>query len=450
MNQEGFQSRKPECGEAGRNGRGLPATLPRLHRIRQPDVGRHDRRGMANGAAMIVNPLLDVRLVCEESGVKAVTLRAPVKGESLKVTTIDREHDPKFFGLVLIYIYLATKGARMPDGATEREQERLSAIGFLVPDDQVSSPVYYSCDFNGVLANLLPVRAQQRLPSAWDGDLIVNPTLQHLGKDGITPEMRGRHRLANPFHRDRSWFSIEDGLSVPAFYSYTPDASVGIGLLSPGQPIPKVLSSDVRQKLVEAGVLRLRTARRETRERERVAAHKSLVERRFVILQEIIQPVQLAAIRRYYRELIDEGFLRFGDPEWPNRFFSPRDGLTYFFQQQLTTVISEIAGEKVKPSFSFFASYRRGSDLKAHRDRQQCHYAMSVLLDHDHADDLSSWPIYVRPPGAPEAVPVSISLGDGLLYFGGEVLHYRAPLADGYSTHWFLFWVPESFAGPLD
>jgi hypothetical protein len=167
-------------------------------------------------------------------------------------------------------------------------------------------------------------------------------------------------------------------------------------------------------------------------------------------LPEIIHPVQLGAIRRYYRELIGEGFVRFGDPEWPDRFFSARDGLTYFFQQQFTTIISEIAGEKVKPSFSFFASYHAGSDLKAHRDREQCHYAMSVLLDHNQAEDVSSWPIYLQPPGAPEAVPVSISLGDGLLSFGEEVLHYRPPLADGYSTHWFLFWVPESFKGPLD
>jgi hypothetical protein len=60
---------------------------------------------------------------------------------------------------------------------------------------------------------------------------------------------------------------------VSVFYTYTPDASAKIDLLSSGQPVPKDLSSDVRQKLVEAGVLRLQTetnAQRETRERERV------------------------------------------------------------------------------------------------------------------------------------------------------------------------------------
>jgi hypothetical protein len=152
-------------------------------------------------------------------------------------------------------------------------------------------------------------------------------------------------------------------------------------------------------------------------------------------LQEIIQPVQLAAIRRYYRKLIDQGFEQFADAEWPNRFFSGLDALAYFFQQQLSGVVGDIAGEKVKPTFSYFASYRPGSDLPAH---------------HDQANDVSPWPIYVQPPDAPEAAPIYVGLGDGLLYFGEEVLHYRHTLTDGFSTLWFLFWVPETFEGPLD
>jgi hypothetical protein len=230
--------------------------------------------------------------------------------------------------------------------------------------------------------------------------------------------------------------------------------SATVNSLLVGQSTPSELSPDIRKKLFEAGVLRLPaevSARSEIRECERAGAHKSLVERKYVILRKLIQSVQLVAIRRYYQELIDEGFVRFGDPEWPNRFFSARDGLAYFFQQQLTSVISEIAEEKVKPSFSFFASYRSGSDLKPHRDREQCHYALTVLLDHNQDEDhLSSWPIYVQPPGEPEAIPIKLGLGDGLLYFGKEVLHYRPPLVKGYSTHWFLFWVPEGFQSSLD
>src|SRR5262249_21029616 len=320
--------------------------------------------------SVIVNPFINLKPVSGEGEIKALTLRAPVKGDSLKVTKIGRDHDPELFGLLVIYIYSGAKGAQIAETLTDSERDRLTTAGFLVRNDQVPSPVYFSCDFYNVHANLLPLRAQRRSrPSPGHDDLVVNPSLNRLGKNEITPEMR-QLKIANPFHADRSWFSIDDFLSAPVFYSYATEASEIVDLLSVGQPVPKHLSPDVRQNLIETGVLQFQTeigARGETRKRASDAAHKSLMERRYVILREIVQPVQLAAIRRYYRDLIREGFVQFGDSEWPNRFFSGLDGLTYFFQRQLTPFISEIVREKVQPTFSYFASYRPGSDLKAHR-----------------------------------------------------------------------------------
>jgi hypothetical protein len=220
---------------------------------------------------MIVNPFLDLQPVHDEGVIRAITVRAPVKGESLRVTTIDRDHDPDIFGFLVIYIYSGTKGAQITNSVTGHERERLTAIGFLVPSDQVPCPVSFSCDFDDVPANLLPLRAQRQSRSyAWHDDLIVDPTLHHLGKNAIMPEMRG-YKLPNPFHGDRSWVSIEDGLSAPVFYSYTTDASASIDSLSSGQPVPKDLSSDVCQKLIEAGVLRFpadASVRRENRDRD--------------------------------------------------------------------------------------------------------------------------------------------------------------------------------------
>ena len=408
---------------------------------------------MTKDVPLIINPFLDLKILKDESGVKTVTVHAPVKGEGLRVTTIDRDREPGMFGFLVIYCYSVTNGTDVPQSMTENEREQLTAIGFLVREDQVPNSVTYSCDFSEEPSNLLPLRARrQSHASTWGDDLIVDPTFHHLGRNALTPAMRG-YKLSNPFHSGRSWFSVDSGLSAPVFYSYGSEADTSVGSLTPGQRVPRNLPSDIRQKLVEAEVLRVQREiadRHELMESECAGAHKALLERRYVTLREIIHPIQLAAIRRYYRQLIDEGFVRFGDQEWPNRFFSARDGLAYFFQEQLTAVIGEIVGQKVKPSFCFFASYRPGSDLKAHRDREQCHYALTVLLDHHLAEDVSAWPIYVQPSYAPEALPICLGLGDGLLYFGEEVLHYRPLLAEGHSTHWFLFWVPESFERSLD
>jgi hypothetical protein len=403
------------------------------------------------GFAMIVNPFLELMPVPDEGEIKAIRVSAPAKGDGLKVTKIDRDHDPELFAFLVIYIYSGAKGSRVADNLTDLERDRLTAIGFLVRDDQVPTRrVSFSCDFDAVHVDLLPLRARRRArPYVFNNKLIVDPSFRKLGRDEIRREMR-QLKKANPFHPDRSWFSIDDGLSAPTFYSYAADANEIFDSLPIGQPVPKRLSPDVRQKLVEAGILQFQTeisARREIRMRESDAAHKSLVESRYAILRDIVHPVQLAAIRRYYRDFTHEGFVQFGDTEWPNRFFSGLDGLTYFFQRQLTPIISEIVREKVHATFAYFASYRAGSDLKKHRDRKQCYYALSVFLDHHHANDLSLWPIYLQPPGA-EAVPVSLNLGDGVLYFGEEVSHYRLPLTEGHSTHWFLFWVPEGYEDP--
>jgi hypothetical protein len=186
---------------------------------------------MAMHTAMVVNPFLDLNLASDKGAVTAITVRAPIKGEGLKVTTIDRNRDTELFGLLVVYCH--TKGAHLFDSITESERERLNSIGFLVTEGQVPSPVYFSYDLGDVPADLLPRRAHERSQSlAEHGELIVDPTFHHLG-NATTPVVR-KYQLSNPFPEDRSWFSIVDGLSAPAFYSYTPDMKTSVESLSVG------------------------------------------------------------------------------------------------------------------------------------------------------------------------------------------------------------------------
>ena len=105
----------------------------------------------------------------------------------------------------------------------------------------------------------------------------------------------------------------------------------------------------------------------------------------------------------------------------------------------------------MKASFSFFASYYPGSTLPAHRDREQCEWALSLPLDQSPESDTSSWPLYLQLPGADHATPIFTGMGDGTLYYGREVRHHRDPLTTAdYCSFWFLFYVPESFSGSLD
>jgi hypothetical protein len=65
------------------------------------------------------------------------------------------------------------------------------------------------------------------------------------------------------------------------------------------------------------------THQREERAHQLENARNQLGDARYTVLRHVVRPLQLAALRRYYRELIAEGFLPFGDKEWLNRFYTP-------------------------------------------------------------------------------------------------------------------------------
>jgi hypothetical protein len=372
---------------------------------------------------LVVNSDAVLKVERDGSQITAISVRAPVKGEPLKVTRIERAAEPQLFGTLLVWSVAGEVGT---SGVTETERARLTDIGLLIPPDRVSTPVFFSCDATDMSPALVPVRSaavDQQPPEA--SDLRGSAPLRRFGSEGPPREMRGRLSLRNPFDPNRSWIMVDDDpLAAPRIYSY-----------AAGDP-------DVLPRLGKG----------EKRLRDVDEARRLLRERRYVSLPGVVPDLQLAAARRYYRALIAEGFLPFGDAEWPDRYFASKEPLAYFFHQQLTSVVSRVAGEPVKPSFCFFASYRPGAVLPPHRDREQCEYSLSILIDHSpEPTDASPWPLYLKPPGANAAMPVTVGLGDGVLYYGREVTHYRERLVDAdFCSFWFFFYVPEAFTGPLD
>ena len=402
---------------------------------------------------LTVNPYLVIKLERDGGAVTALTVRAPVKGENLKVTRIARGDDLQVFSTLLIHSQTGTLSTANFSG---EEIARLEEIGILLTPQQMPAPVWFSCDVVDPPLELVPMRLRRSGPAATDiADLVVNPTLRHLGREGPTAEMRGDVKLSNAFHPERLWLTLDDPVTgTPCLYSYSQDITEGINALRAGQPIPKIVRPEHREWLFKAGIIESSSEGARHRERCRhdlATARNALKESRYVILPKMLAPLQHAAIRRYYRELIAEGFLPFGDEEWPNRFFAARNPIAYFYHEQLTRFISDMAGQRVKASFCFFASYYPGSTLPAHRDREQCEWALSLPIDQSPESETSSWPLYLQPPGAEHATPMFTGVGDGTLYYGREVRHHRNELKTGdYSSFWFMFYVPENFEGSLD
>jgi hypothetical protein len=104
-----------------------------------------------------------------------------------------------------------------------------------------------------------------------------------------------------------------------------------------------------------------------------------------------------------------------------------------FFHYQIAATLSAVAGQPVKPSYVYLASYLSGAELKKHTDREQCEFSVTMCLDFSPEPVLETpWPI--RLDTSTGKVAVYQALGDGLAYRGTRMPHYRDVLGEGQTS----------------
>jgi hypothetical protein len=192
-------------------------------------------------------------------------------------------------------------------------------------------------------------------------------------------------------------------------------------------------------------------ARRAAWERQRRAARDQLATRRFAILREILAPGVRAALRYYVRQLVARGYFpALGDGQVELRSAIHNEPTVASLHQGLALIVSGIAGETVRASYCYLSCYEAGAVLAPHVDRPQCNYNLSLVLDmQGPAGEPDPWPIYLELDGRPEAVLLQV--GDGLVYSGTELLHWREALPAGQrAIVCFFHFVPLEFTGSLD
>ena len=101
-------------------------------------------------------------------------------------------------------------------------------------------------------------------------------------------------------------------------------------------------------------------------------------------------------------------------------------------------------------SYCYLSCYEAGSVLARHKDRPQCAYNLSLVLDMTGpVGEPEPWPIYVEIDGHPE--PILLRVGDAVAYSGTELWHWREALPWGQrAIVCFFHFVPEDFSGSLD
>lgn len=186
-------------------------------------------------------------------------------------------------------------------------------------------------------------------------------------------------------------------------------------------------------------------------DRQRSEARLSLRTNRYAVLREILPSVQREKLREHVRQLIARGYFpALGDGQVALRSGIHNPPTVAALHAGLAGVLSSICGEPVIASYCYLSCYEQGAVLERHKDRPQCAYNLSLVLDMQGPDgEPPPWPIYVEIDGQPKEV--LLQTGDGVAYSGTEIWHWRHALPAGQrAVVCFFHFVPRDFTGSLD
>ena len=317
-------------------------------------------------------------------------------------------------------------------------------------------PDRFYCLLDELPLHLIPQRFLRSLQSQEvpRQPLYLNPHCVLSPAGHVPPELESRNELLSGFAQEGTIAWVRSSANEsPLPYWLGPQLEALVRGLKRDQPLPSAVPDATRGVLAAAGILvsEGRTVPRHG-EREQILrkAAPHFREKGYAPLAGLIHPFHIAALRRYYRYRIRTGAIPLGDRQSPRRYVAYNEPVARFFHHHLAATLSAVAGEPLKPSYVYLASYLYGAELKKHTDREQCEFSVTLCLDFSPEPALETpWPIRLETPT--NTVTVYQALGDGLAYRGTRLPHHRDTLGEGQtSTSIFFHYVAADFPGPLD
>jgi hypothetical protein len=110
----------------------------------------------------------------------------------------------------------------------------------------------------------------------------------------------------------------------------------------------------------------------------------------------------------------------------------------------LKPTVEKYTGLTLLPTYSYYRTYFPGADLKAHTDRPECEISSTVCLGYNYEElpEDYFWGLWIKDND--KDIPVNLKPGDGVIYRGCEVEHWRdifiAPI-NSWQTQVFLHYI---------
>ena len=133
--------------------------------------------------------------------------------------------------------------------------------------------------------------------------------------------------------------------------------------------------------------------------------------------------------RKVARRFFDDRYIspfatEFGvwnDEQVPKTYSHYADVAMETLLEKLKPLMEKESGLKLNETYSYARIYKKGDELKRHKDRYSCEVSTTLNLGGD------EWPIYLEPSGEEEkeGIKVILNQGDMLVYKGCDVEHWR-------------------------
>ena len=321
-------------------------------------------------------------------------------------------------------------------------------------EESAADEIHFECSLDELRLDLIPYRErsahEEGRELAPPESLKLNPNIALQTGDAPPAHLAARLPFLDRFSPRRPVLWVEDACTQAlAPYWLKPELAKLIGQLKAGTLAPVELDAEVAARLAEAQILIAPDAeatRAQSWQRACEELRRDLEVKQHAVLRKIIHPLQLAALRRYFRALDAGGHLKASSNKHyaHNRRSIYDEETSRFVQHQITALVNRITHASVRPSHCQVSVYQPGAFLRRHKDQPQYVWNLSLVVDAEpEVDAERAWPICLEVEG--QTAEVRLEIGDAVLYRGSEFTHWRDVLPDGQSvTLLFCFFSPAN------
>ena len=141
----------------------------------------------------------------------------------------------------------------------------------------------------------------------------------------------------------------------------------------------------------------------------------------FAMKKQVLDTCRQARYISPYETLL--GYYEGENEQIPNTYSCYSDIAMETLLLKCQPVMEKATELKLYPAYTYARIYKKGDELKRHKDRFSCEISTTMNLGGD------DWPIYLEPSGKEgmKGIEVNLKPGDMLIYKGMELEHWREP-----------------------